>query len=214
MQALLRQPDLRIVLCGAGSSDFIGRAVAPWLCEATGRDIVACASTDIVPAPLHYLHPSRPTLLVSYGRSGNSPESLAAVTRADRVLPNCHHLVITCNAEGELARFGQDRERVCTLLMPPEALDQGFAMTSSFSCMLLATLLVLGPWSLAESGEMLHSVADWCDHQQASWQQQIKPLARRVHTRDLSRCGLFVRRRPRSGAENSGTDGRASCLTL
>ncbi|WP_341532828.1 hypothetical protein [Sodalis glossinidius] len=63
---------------------------------------------------------------------------------------------------------------MCTLLMPPEALDQGFAMTSSFSCM----LLVLGPWSLAQSGEMLHSVADWCDHQQASWQQQIKPLAR------------------------------------
>lgn len=49
---------------------------------------------------------SRPTLLVSYDRSGNSPESLAAVTLAERVLPDCHHLVIICNAEGELARFG------------------------------------------------------------------------------------------------------------
>ncbi|WP_050747914.1 hypothetical protein [Sodalis glossinidius] len=41
LQTLLRQPDLRIVLCGAGSSDFIGRALAPWLLEATGRDVVA-----------------------------------------------------------------------------------------------------------------------------------------------------------------------------
>lgn len=183
LQTLLRQPDLRIVLCGAGSSDYIGRALAPWLCEATGRDVVACATTDIVPAPLHYLHPTRPTLLVSYGRSGNSPESLAAVTLADRMLPDCHHLVITCNAEGELARFGQNRQRARTLLMPSEALDQGFAMTSSFSCMLLATLLTLGPWPLAQSDEMLQSVADWCDQQQASWQQQCKPLARGGFTR-------------------------------
>ena len=44
-----------------------------------------------------------PTLLVSFARSGNSPESVAAVDLADEVLPQCRHLVITCNGEGALA---------------------------------------------------------------------------------------------------------------
>lgn len=62
------------MLYGAGSSDFIGRILAPWLLEATGLDVGAGPTTDIVLSTLQCLHPSRPTLLVSYGRLRQLPK--------------------------------------------------------------------------------------------------------------------------------------------
>ncbi|VTR36263.1 Putative tagatose-6-phosphate ketose/aldose isomerase [Serratia fonticola] len=85
---LLQNPRLQIVLCGAGSSAFAGRALAPWLREKTGRDVAAYGTTDIVANPQQFLDPSRPTLLVSFARSGNSPESVASVALADQLLPS------------------------------------------------------------------------------------------------------------------------------
>ncbi|MCL2464799.1 MAG: SIS domain-containing protein, partial [Micrococcales bacterium] len=83
------------------------------------------------------------TLLVFLARSGNSPESVAATALADRCLRHVHHLVVTCNAEGELARAHAGAEHSLVLLMPPETHDKSFAMTSSFTSMTLATWLVL-----------------------------------------------------------------------
>jgi tagatose-6-phosphate ketose/aldose isomerase len=71
---LLAMPDLRIMLCGAGTSAFIGECLAPWLTASLGRPVEAVATTDIVSAPRLYLDAKRPTLMVSFGRSGNSPE--------------------------------------------------------------------------------------------------------------------------------------------
>ncbi|WP_423732246.1 SIS domain-containing protein [Hafnia paralvei] len=177
LQPLLANPDLQIVLCGAGSSAFAGRAVAPWLREQCGLDVVAYGSTDIVPSPLQYLDPERPTLLVSYGRSGNSPESVAAVRLADQILPHCHHLMLTCNPDGALARYAEGRNNVCSLIMPQGSHDQSFAMTSSFSCMTLATILLLGPLTLEQSAPSLQQMAALCISEQQHWQQQVKVLA-------------------------------------
>ncbi|MDP5008343.1 MAG: tagatose-6-phosphate ketose isomerase, partial [Glaciimonas sp.] len=100
---LLATPDLRIILTGAGSSAFAGRALMPWLRETTGLQIDAISTTDIVAHPNAYFSTNsstknssnNPTLLVSFARSGNSPESVAAVALADQLIPNCHHLVLT-----------------------------------------------------------------------------------------------------------------------
>ncbi|USI74807.1 SIS domain-containing protein [Sphingomonas morindae] len=139
---LLARPDLRILLCGAGTSAFIGTCLAPWLSARLGRCVEAVATTDIVSAPGLYLDPARPTLMLSFGRSGSSPESVTAVELADRHLPSVHHLVITCNAEGALARRAGSR---CHVVVLPEAThDRAFAMTSSFSAMTLAALSILG----------------------------------------------------------------------
>ncbi|WP_367299869.1 SIS domain-containing protein [Hafnia alvei] len=177
LQPLLADPTLQIVLCGAGSSAFVGRALAPWLREQCGLDVVAYGTTDIVPSPLQYLDPERPTLLVSYGRSGNSPESVAAVRLADQILPHCHHLMLTCNPDGELARYAEGRRNVCSLIMPQGSHDQSFAMTSSFSCMTLATVLLLGPLTLAQSAPALQQMTALCSREQHHWQQQVKALA-------------------------------------
>jgi tagatose-6-phosphate ketose/aldose isomerase len=80
--------------------------------------------------------------LVSFARSGNSPESVAALELAQQCVPSCYHLIITCNREGALHRLGTSLRNARVLLLPEEADDRGFAMTSSFSGMLLAAALL------------------------------------------------------------------------
>jgi tagatose-6-phosphate ketose/aldose isomerase len=138
---LLAQPSLRIILTGAGTSAFIGQCLAPVLASRLGRRVEAIPTTDLVCAPQLYFEADTPTVLVSFGRSGNSPESVAAAQLADRLVTTLHHLVITCNAEGALAAYGQGA-RGLTIDLPEATHDRGFAMTSSFSCMTYAALAV------------------------------------------------------------------------
>lgn len=140
---LLALDDLRIVLTGAGTSAFVGEILAPALTRRRRRRVDAVPTTDIVSNPQEVFAENLPTLLVSFARSGDSPESVAATVLADRSLDSVHHLIVTCNPEGELARVHGTDERSLVLLMPPETNDEGFAMTSSFTSMVLATWLVL-----------------------------------------------------------------------
>ncbi|MBU1310355.1 MAG: SIS domain-containing protein [Gammaproteobacteria bacterium] len=155
---LLAQPQLRIIFTGAGTSAYIGEALAAHIqhqLPLAGQRAVAISTTDIVSHPQLYLGSKQPTLLVSYGRSGNSPESVAAVQLADQLLPDCRHLLISCNAAGKLAQYAQQHPANSLLyLMPDAAHDQSFAMTSSFSCMYLATLLTFAPDQQALSGSI------------------------------------------------------------
>jgi len=75
---LLARPNLRIVLTGAGTSAFVGSIAAPALSRLLDRRVDAIATTDIVSNPRVYFAEDLPTLLVSFARSGNSPESSAA----------------------------------------------------------------------------------------------------------------------------------------
>jgi tagatose-6-phosphate ketose/aldose isomerase len=145
LRPLLDRPDLRIVLTGAGTSAFAGEVLAPALTRELRRRVDAVATTDIVSNPRECFAEDRPTLLVSFARSGDSPESVAATELADALLPDCYHLIVTCNSEGRLHRYHAQAERSLVLLMPEQANDQGFAMTSSFTCMVLGTLLTLSP---------------------------------------------------------------------
>jgi len=133
---LREKPAVRIILTGAGSSAFIGECLAPYLGAKLRRRVEAIATTDLVCAPHLYFAEQIPTLLISFARSGNSPESVAAIELADRLLSEIHHLIVTCNPDGALARKRLDG----TLLLPEETHDRSFAMTSSFSCMAYAAL--------------------------------------------------------------------------
>jgi tagatose-6-phosphate ketose/aldose isomerase len=144
LSPLLNQENLRIVLTGAGTSAFVGGIAAPALSRILDRRIDAIATTDIVSNPLEYLSEDSPTLLVSFARSGNSPESVAATRLADVRLSDVHHLILTCNPDGDLFRAHTDHQKSFVLVMPSRANDEGFAMTSSFTSMLLSILLVLG----------------------------------------------------------------------
>ncbi|MET0581891.1 MAG: SIS domain-containing protein, partial [Pseudoxanthomonas sp.] len=134
--------NARIILTGAGTSSYIGQCLAPLLDRRLSARVDAVPTTDLVSAPYLYLDPAQPLLLVSFGRSGNSPESLAAVELAEALVEDVRHLVVTCNAEGALNTL--PARNAMTLLLPEETHDTSFAMTSSFSCMLYATLAAFG----------------------------------------------------------------------
>ncbi|MCW8863506.1 MAG: SIS domain-containing protein [Colwellia sp.] len=145
LSPILAKENLRIILTGAGTSAYIGESVAPHLTAQLNRQVEAISTTNIVSNPREYLLKDKPTLVVSYGRSGNSPESVAAVKLADQVVDECYHLVLTCNPEGHLATNAQKQHNSYSLLMPEGTLDQSFAMTSSFTSMLVSTLCIFAP---------------------------------------------------------------------
>lgn len=157
---VLEQSDLRIVLTGAGTSAFAGEILAPALSRSLRRRVEAIATTDIVSSPREIFAEDVPTLLVSFARSGDSPESVAATELAATCLRSVHQLVITCNADGQLARTHTDDPSSLVLLMPPATNDRGFAMTSSFTSMLLTAWLVLAPEHDRRLADQLASAAE------------------------------------------------------
>ncbi|AFI90459.1 SIS domain-containing protein [Pectobacterium parmentieri] len=142
---LLQNASLKIILTGAGTSAFIGDIIAPWLSRHTGENFVSVPTTDLVTNPLDYLTEQEPTLLVSFARSGNSPESVAAVDLVNQLVNDCYHLIITCNEAGSLYQNATTNSNSLALLMPLETHDRGFAMTSSISTMMASCLSVFAP---------------------------------------------------------------------
>ena len=175
LKPLLNRPDLRIILTGAGTSAFIGACLVPWLSPRLACGIEAIATTDITCAPHLYLDHERPTLLVSFGRSGDSPESVAAVDLAERVVHECYHLTITCNADGKLAKRMNTVANGRTLCLPEATHDRGFAMTSSFTAMTLAAWGLLGGG--AEMTAASERIAASIEHVLAEVRPQVAALA-------------------------------------
>jgi tagatose-6-phosphate ketose/aldose isomerase len=155
---LLADPGLRIVLTGAGTSAFIGSCLAPALCK-SGRQAQALSTTDIVTSPGSTLSSRGATLMVHFARSGGSPESVATLALAEQLLENCAHLIVTCNPDGELKRRAVSVRRAHTIVLPEACNDQSFAMTSSFTGMLLAAAIALrvvpaAEWRLTQLSRM------------------------------------------------------------
>ncbi|HDM8151821.1 TPA: SIS domain-containing protein [Vibrio harveyi] len=180
---LLEQPDLRIILTGAGTSAFVGDAAAPFIQEGLRFQVESIPTTDLVSNPEQYLDPSRPTLVVSYARSGNSPESVAAVALVDQLVPHCHHLFLTCNRDGELSHYARTAQNACCVIMPEGSNDKSFAMTSSFSCMLMSTLTLFGGQSPKQWHEQIEVVAALCEAKLEQWEPAIKALASQPYER-------------------------------
>ena len=157
---LLRKRELRIVLTGAGTSAFIGDIISPWLASHTGKNITAVPTTDLVTNPMDYLSAAHPLLLVSFARSGNSPESVAAVELENQCVPECYHLSITCNEAGSLYQTAVNSDNAYALLMPAETHDRGFAMTSSITTMMASCLAVFAPETI--NSHTFRDVADRC----------------------------------------------------
>lgn len=135
--------NIRVVFTGAGTSNYVGDVVQPYLREkqAHGFEYESIPTTDLVSSPYEYIQ-NRPTLLVSFARSGNSPESVAAVALYEDLVDDLYQIVITCAEEGQLARHAREGANTLLLLLDERTNDRGFAMTSSFTSMTLATLLL------------------------------------------------------------------------
>ena len=142
--------------CGAGTSAFIGESLSAYLNERrTAVQYRAVPTTELVARPQSLMRPGTRRLLVSFGRSGDSPETLATLALLDR--SDTGGLHITCNADGALARATGPGQRA--LVLPPETHDAGFAMTSSYSTMLLYALACFDDLPVAEIAPRLRAIA-------------------------------------------------------
>ena len=133
-----------IILTGAGTSEYVGNALYPALKTRLGGRIHSVGTTDIVASPESFIPKEGPLLLVSFARSGNSPESVGAVKAAERVCSEVKHLFITCNKDGALAKIASEKDNCFSLVLDPRTHDRSFAMTSSFTNMYLAALIAFG----------------------------------------------------------------------
>jgi len=141
LEQLFSKPNLTIIFTGAGTSAFIGDSLKGVFQKNTRLRTHSIATTDIVTHPQYYFSRHDPTLLVSFARSGDSPESLATFHLANQFCDSIYHLVITCNARGKLATNANGSNSL-VIVLPPESNDQGLAMTGSFTSMLLMAILI------------------------------------------------------------------------
>lgn len=159
MSRLEKLSDLRIILTGAGSSAFIGESLQMMLGRGYGLRSEAIATTDIVSAPEAVLF-DVPTLLVSFSRSGESPESMEALRLASKHINKLYNLVVVCKKESSLADMAAQSGDTLILNMPEGSSDLGFAMTSSVSCMMLGTYMALSGIQASRYAEYIHQLAD------------------------------------------------------
>lgn len=127
-----------ILVTGSGSS-FYGAECLSWCLQgALPQAVVAVPAGQLLTDGIRHLPVERPSLMLSLGRSGNSPESSAAVDLLLETEPECCHLIITCNREGRLAQRYQRDPRVLAVVLDEETCDRSLVMTSSLTNMLVA----------------------------------------------------------------------------
>ena len=154
----VKAEDFDIVLTGAGTSEFVGNSLYQALNTKYNHKVKSFGTTDIVPAPENYLSKTKPTILVSFGRSGNSPESVGAVDNAEAVCENLYHLFVTCNKNGALSKRAEGNANCYAINLTDETHDQSFAMTSSYSNMYLATYLAFNLDKLEEITAIIEQI--------------------------------------------------------
>jgi tagatose-6-phosphate ketose/aldose isomerase len=194
LRAWIAAQDISEVwLCGAGSSAYIGDIIAAGLLGQDGPAIRAIATTDIVSRPHAHLRGAR-RLVISFGRSGNSAESIGLLDAMDALAPDWPRLNITCNAASAMARRAGCR----VLVLPAACHDAGFAMTSSFSTMLLAALAVLDrAHKPADTPATFAALAD-------DLAQLLPQYAAQARALPLPARAVFIGTGARGGAKSDG----------
>lgn len=126
-----------IFLVGAGTSDYIGQSLVYLLRKVWQAEVIAVPSTDLLTHFDDLVRPRQDYLWVSFSRSGDSPEGVAVLQNAWRKRPDIHHLVISCNANGQMMHASAGQPQVLSICLHDAVNDRGLAMTSSFSNMVV-----------------------------------------------------------------------------
>ncbi|MDR2894578.1 MAG: SIS domain-containing protein [Alistipes sp.] len=172
----------QVIYTGAGTSAYIGDVLEFALKGTSFCGGAAVPTTDIITHPGAWLQPDKKVLLVSFARSGNSPESLGAIRIANSICKNIAHIYITCNAEGELARTA-GADNTLLLLLPAETNDKSLAMTSSFSTMLLTGMLVADIANIESKRSQIEALAANAEKILAAADGLVPAIAARTFSR-------------------------------
>lgn len=152
---------LRVIFTGAGTSQYAGDTVLPYVKRVGDEkrfEFQSVATTNLVSNPHDYFKKDLPTVLVSFARSGNSPESVASVELGQKIVDDFYQITITCAPDGQLAQKATGDEKNLLLMMPTRANDAGFAMTGSFTCMTLTATLLFDQASLEEKADFVAAI--------------------------------------------------------
>jgi tagatose-6-phosphate ketose/aldose isomerase len=129
----------RVALCtGAGTSEFIGYCLEGLIRRKLRIPVNVISTPKLVTTPRDYILHNNSTLLLSFARSGDSPESLGAIKIADMLSKRVFHIVITCSEKGALHRETNDHHNSIALVLDEMTNDRGLAMTAAFSNMVIA----------------------------------------------------------------------------
>ena len=150
-----------VFLIGAGTSDYIGRALAHLLRRRWGCETWAVPSTDLLIDLENYVTQGRQYLWISFSRSGDSSEGVAVLERALLGYPQVRHLVVTCNQAGGMVEACSRRpDKARALVLDQTVNDRGLAMTSSFSNMVVAGQCLAHLDNLEEYGDILRHMIE------------------------------------------------------
>ena len=127
-----------LALTGSGSSEYAGVCVRLVLQNALGVATQTVGGGALLTHGVRAIPPERPGLMISLARSGDSPESVGAVSLMLDTAPRMRHLVITCNQQGRLATTYRDDPRVQVVALDERTNDRSLVMTSSFTNIVLA----------------------------------------------------------------------------
>lgn len=176
LELALYYDNLQVILTGAGTSAFMGEVLQKSFQRNIKRSTESIATTDLISHPEDFLSKTHPTLMISVARSGDSPESIAAVELANRYCDNLFHLVISCNPEGKLAKVSNLKNSY-VFLMPKEANDVGLAMTGAFTSMLLAGILISDLNNLNKNGKYVDQLSKYGEIILKEYNERIKKVS-------------------------------------
>jgi D-galactosamine 6-phosphate deaminase/isomerase len=130
--------DIRsLTLTGSGSSEYAGECLRMTLQAELGIEVQTLGGGVLLVHGARALSPSRPGLMVSLARSGDSPESAGTLSLMLKTQPEIRHLILTCNEAGKLATAFRGDPRVSVITLREETNDRGLVMTSSFTNLVL-----------------------------------------------------------------------------
>ena len=149
MQLGAKLKGARVLLTGAGTSAYAASAVA-----AAWPRAIAVPTTDLLVDTERYL--TDVDAVISVARSGNSPESAAVVERVRALRPGILQFAILCDEDGALSRTSLDG----LIVLDPRTNDQSLVMTSAFSNLVVAGLVLAQPDAVAAAVNGLSARAD------------------------------------------------------
>jgi tagatose-6-phosphate ketose/aldose isomerase len=129
-----------LILTGSGSSEYAGDCVRFLLQNHLGVNTIAVGGGVLLTNGVQSLPPERPGLVVSLARSGDSPESVGALSLLLETDPRLRHLVLTCNKDGKLATNFRGHSSVQVIALDDATNDRSLVMTSSFTNIVVAAL--------------------------------------------------------------------------
>ncbi|ATZ17515.1 tagatose-6-phosphate ketose/aldose isomerase [Williamsoniiplasma luminosum] len=175
-------PTTKVILTGAGTSEFVGSSLVRDLIV-QGIDAQVIPTTDIVSNIEEYVNPKTPTILISFARSGNSPESVATFKMMNQFVEKIQHIIITCNKDGALLQVATDQKNCLKIVLPEQTNDQSFAMTSSYSSMVVACLMVFNIFEFDRYVKRVEQLAVSVSLNIKTHYQEIAKLAQMQHER-------------------------------